>query len=431
MDEEIAQMRNPLAKKLDADGISRMMTQEGSHVDSRLDFTVDTGSLGDVTLGIDTDYYKDVRRKEMDASASLSIMNYDFAHFNLFGDEEVICFSLPELFLEDIYIETEDVAGQYNRSMWADPYLFGEMEEDYSINLFPDTPRTEPVHSWQDVRAYLGQCSEHLEECLQKTKIEKAGKGLYRVTFDALEVNYLLRDLLMTYEEVTGQDMYDILSYLQLVNMGDDISFLFEIDGKNCIRRIMLEEPVSLLDDQISLEGEILFQGKKRSIELLRGQFVFTRNDEDEEQLELIWQVDQSLSSDGEEYRMDADMKCKIMDEEVDMKYTSYYDAQYDKFQMNLSMKDDWSVFVIEGGGRFDDIRPGLSYQMELEDFSMTMDGERLFKLSGDIKVEPLRGDIKRSARAGRAFFEMTEEDWNRILNRILAEYNSLWDLIS
>ena len=141
MDREWAQMKNPLAQKLGADEIAQMMAQEGSHVDTMLDFTLDTYGFGDITLGIDTDYYKDMRHKEMDARTSFSIMNYDFAHFNLYGDDEVLCFSIPELFMEDIYIETEDVDEQFNRSMWADSYLFGEMEDSYSIQLFPDTPQ--------------------------------------------------------------------------------------------------------------------------------------------------------------------------------------------------------------------------------------------------------------------------------------------------
>lgn len=428
MDQEWARMRNPLTEKLDVDEIAKMMAEDGSHVNTRLNVTMDTYGLGKITLGVDTDYYKDVHQKQMDARTSLSIMNYDFAHFNFYGDEDVVCFSIPELFLEDIYIENEDVTGQFNRSMWADSYLLGEMEEEHSINLFPDKPRFEAVHDWQELRAYLGTCSEHLEECLQGARIEKAGKGVYRVTFDALEVNYLLRDILLTYEDMTGQDMYDILSCLQLVSMGDDISFLIKIGGGNRIRSITLEEPVSILDNQFNLKGEILFQGRERSIDLIRGQIALT-NEEDEE-LELTWQADQSLSADKDVYRLEGDMKCKVLDEELDLKYSTYFDAQYDEFQVQLFMKDGWSVYRIIGKGRFDEIRPGQGYQMDLEDLSVSMDGEELFNITGDIHVEPLRGNIKRSVEARTAFFEMTERDWNRILDRIDEEYGGLFNML-
>lgn len=429
MDREWEQMRNPLAEKLDADGIAKRMAEAGSHINTRLDFTMDTYFLGDVTIGIDTDFYKDVRNKEMDARTSFSIMNYDFAHFNLYGDEEVLCFSIPELFLEDIYIETEDIAEQYNNSIWADPYMFGELDEGYSIDLFPDAPPADSVHSWQEVREYLGKCSDHLEPCLEGARIEKAGKGMYRVTFDGIEVNYLLRDLLQTYEDMTGQDMYDMISCLQLVSMGEDISFLLKIDGKGHIRSIELEDPVSILDNQMEVEGEILFNGYKRSIDLLQGELVITKC-EDNEKLELIWQVDQWINPDGDEYQVEADMKCKVVDEEVNLKYTGTYDARYDEFEAKLSMKDGWSVYNIWGNGRLHDIRPGWGYEMELEEFSMTVDGEELFRLSGDIAVETFYGSIDRSAEARKALFGMSEDDWYRVFERIDEEYDSLWNLL-
>lgn len=427
MDREWEQMRNPLARKLDADGIAKRMAEIGSHINTRLDFTVDTYTFGDVTLGIDTDFYRDAVNKEMDAQTNFSIMNFEFAHFNLYGDEDVLCFSIPELFLEDIYIETGDVSKQYNNSMWADSYMFGEMDEEYVIDLFPDTPQYESVHSWQDIREYLGKCSENLEPCLAGARIEKAGKGMYRVSFDGTQVNYVLRDLLQTYEDMTGQDMYDMLSCLQLVSMGEDIEFLIKMDGKGRIRSIELENPVSILDHQMDVEGEILFNGEERSIDLLQGELVFTSHEDDEE-LEFIWQVDQWIGSD--EYQVEADMKCSLMDEEVNLKYTGAYDARNDEFEAKLSMKDDWSVCNILGNGRFHDIRPGWGYEMELEEFSMTMDGEELFSLSGDIEVETFQGGIERSAKAKNAFFEMTMEDWYRVMERIDEEYDSLWNML-
>lgn len=429
MDSEWAQMRNPLAKKLGTDEIAKMMAQTGSHVKTRLNFAMDTYSFGDITLGVDTDYYKDMWRKEIDAETSFSIMNYDFAHFNFHGDEDVICFSIPELFLEDIYIETGDVAEQFNKSMWADPYLFGEMDEGYTLDLFPDTPQAEPVQSWQELREYLGDCSDHLENCLKGAEIQKAGKGQYRVTFDALEVNYLLRDLIQTYEDMTGQDMYDLLSCLQLVSMGDDINLLIRIDNKNRIKSIVVEDPISILDNQMKLEGEILFNGYKHSIDLLQGELLFTRYDDDES-LEIIWQVDQWMNTDGDEYQVEADMKCTLMDEEVNLKYTGNFDSKYDEFEINLSMKDDWTVCNICGNGSFDDIRTGKSYEMDLEKFTVTMDGEELFNITGDIMVEPPDGNIRQKVEARKALFEMTEDDWDRILYRIDEEYESLWNML-
>lgn len=161
---------------------------------------------------------------------------------------------------------------------------------------------------------------------------------------------------------------------------------------------------------------------------MIRGQLVFRNEDDDE--IELIWQIDQELSSGGDTYDMEMDMKCIAFEEEVDLKYTVCFDTKYDEFQMDLSMKDEWGVYKFLADGKFDDIRQGQSYEMDLNNLSVEMDGEELFKVTGDITVEPLRGNIKRSVEARRALLEMTEDDWERIFDRVDEEYGSLWDLL-
>lgn len=70
----------------------------------------------------------------MSADTSLSVMNYEFAHLNLYADEEALCFSIPELFLENMYIENEDVVSQYNSSIWTDVTGYSDME-DFSFDF--------------------------------------------------------------------------------------------------------------------------------------------------------------------------------------------------------------------------------------------------------------------------------------------------------
>ena len=88
---EAGEMRNPLAEKIGADQIRRMLVEEGVHLDTRMNVTTDT-FLGQVTLGVDTDYEVDRREKEMAASTRLSVMNYELANMELYGDEENLCF---------------------------------------------------------------------------------------------------------------------------------------------------------------------------------------------------------------------------------------------------------------------------------------------------------------------------------------------------
>lgn len=113
-----------------------MMAQEGFSANSRLNMTFDTGDyfLGELTFGVDTQCEKDMQRKEMSSATVLSMMNYEFGHVEIYGDNEKFCFSVPELLLENLYIENENVLDQYNHSYWAD--MFGkESGDDFSIDL--------------------------------------------------------------------------------------------------------------------------------------------------------------------------------------------------------------------------------------------------------------------------------------------------------
>lgn len=137
--EEIEEMRNPLAEKAGVGAVRQMMAEEGFSADTRLNVTFDTGRdlFGELTLGVDTEYDKDVTEKEMSFEAALSMTNYEFGHVELYGDKNVLCFSCPEFLIDGMYIENENVLAQYNDSLWGS-YL-GDIEgTDFSIKLFED-----------------------------------------------------------------------------------------------------------------------------------------------------------------------------------------------------------------------------------------------------------------------------------------------------
>ena len=72
---EMEEMKNPLAEKMGVDEMRRLFLTEGNHTDTRLNITFETDFLGEVTLGVDTDYSIDREAKEMSAATELSVMN--------------------------------------------------------------------------------------------------------------------------------------------------------------------------------------------------------------------------------------------------------------------------------------------------------------------------------------------------------------------
>lgn len=422
---EIDQIRNPMVEKIGSDDLLLMMEEDGYHMDTKLDFTMDLPMMGDTTLGIDTDFYKDMQAKELNADTSLSMFNYDFAHLNIYANDEVFCFSVPELFMEDMYIDNENVVSQFNDSILADFSSISDAEE-FSIDFFPDKDERITMRDWKSFSTAFEKTESDLAACKDAMTLEKVEKGLYRVTFPQKEMNRLVKNYMQEYSEfyeMTGDvDYFD--DYDNWIT--SDVSILFEISSGNRIESIMLEEPVNMLDGDAAVTGEIFFIGENRSIDKIQGKI--SVDGVDGETREIICQVVQDVADD--DYQVNVDVKYSDGYSDGRIKYVMDCDAVNDKFEMTLSVKDDIDSLgvVLEGG--WDDIVKGERVKFELDKLTFSMDDEELFKVRGDIEIEPIKDKIEPSVEPKTAFFEMTMSDWEDIIYELDNEYGSLLDAL-
>lgn len=432
---EAEEMKNPLAEKIGTDGIRRMLAEEGSHLDTRLNVTLGdffVGSmLGDVTLGVDTDCEVDRQEKEMSASTSISVMNYELASLEMYGDREKRCFSIPELYMEDVYIENENVQRQYNRSLWAS--VFGEAEgDDFSIDLFPDAwlfGDEEGVG-----KAFFNEYADEIAECRRHMTMEKAGKDLYRVSFDELYFNELIRQVLYDYVDFTKvgrDDAMGILSYFDVISNADEISFLLEINSANRIESIRVEEPLSLCGGKVRISGDIYFLGEEHSIDKMQGMFT-VKNEQREErkETEIVWQTTQSLELD--DYRMESDIKYSFTEngetQGLKLGYELECDGRKNSFDGEFSVKEagnDMEI-VMQASGGFSHITEGESFDLELDELLLSADDEELVLIRGDIGLSPLKRRVRQNVKAKKAFFEMSDREWESIFQKVYRDYENL-----
>lgn len=427
---ESEEMKNPLAEKLGADQIRQMLVEEGAHLDTKMNVTTDT-FLGQITLGVDTDCEVDRQEKEMAASTSVSVMNYELGSLELYGDEENLCFSIPELYLENVYIENENVLDQYNHSMWVD--LFGKAEgDDFSIDLFPDAwlfGDEEGVGS-----AFLKEYADEIAECRRHMTMEKAGKDLYRVSFDELYFNELVRQFLYDYVDFSKagrEEVMGILSYFDVISGADKISFLLEINGANRIESIRVEEPLSLCEGRIKVSGDIYFLGEERSIEKMQGMLtVRSEQQEEKKETEIVWQTTQSLELD--DYQVESDIKCGITENgetrNVRLGCELECDGRKNSFDGELSVKDTTDDFevVLQASGGFSHINKGESFDLELDELLLSADNEELLLIRGEAGLSPLKRRVRENVKAKTAFFELSEQEWNKIFDRVYRDYEYL-----
>ena len=437
---EIEEMKNPLTEKAGIGAVRQMMAQKGFSADSKLNVTVETGDyyLGEITLGVDTECDKDMVRKEMASSTTLSMMNYEFGHMEIYGDDENFCFSVPELLLEDMYIENEYVLSQYNDSFWGE--MFGEVEEngvlvergesfDYSIDLFHD----QWIFADEEgaVSAFLEEYASEIEECRRHMTIEKAGTDLYRVSFDPLYFNELVRQVLYDYVDysVAGREQaMGMLSYFDII-ANEDISFLLEINRENRIESIRIEEPLLLCQGDLQISGDFYFLGAERSIDKIQGKIgIKTEQEEETSEEEVTWQVMQSLVSD--EYRAESNIRYSISQngekQNLGLDIDLGCDGRKDSFETDISCKTPFGVLDLTAEGGLSHIQKGESFDLELDEVQLLVDDEELLLIRGEVGVEPLSRRVKQNVKPKTAFFALSEDDWYTWMGDVLDEYDYL-----
>lgn len=424
---EVEQAKNPLLDKIGFDGLMSMMHEDGSHTESSLNFSAELPFFGTTTIGIDTELYKDIDARELSAVTKLSLMNYEFAQLLIAADKDVFCFSVPELFIENMYIDNENVVSQYNRSIFAKSGFSSDLEE-FSIDLFGDKEKKTVLDIMGGLGTVRDQFAQELGACREKMELEKAGKGLYRVSFPAKETDRLFQSYVRNYQDVYGmeKEMEMLLECGELIS--SDIALLFEIDRQNRIESIILEEPVEMLDGRCLAGGEIFFLGEDRSIDKIQGKISLEVSGASEKK--VFWQV--QLAPEENLYRFDMDLKlAEDVETVAKVKYTVNCDAAEDVFDMTFAWEDGKEDFGFEAAGSIDEVVSGESLKIDLEEALLCIDGEEMCKLTGDILIEPLCDEVRTDVKAKTAFFEMTGADWADILDKIDKKYrsllNSLW----
>lgn len=436
---EAEALKNPIHEKLGTEELYRMFFTEGFQTDTKMNVTFAT-FLGDVTLGVDTDFAKDMKKKELSSSTALSIMNYEFGHLDVYADRENLCFSVPELFVEDFYLENEDVLSQYNDSLWAQDWLFGEAGgDDFSIDLF-----SAPWYYTDEEdagKAFLKRYAEEIQTCRRNMTLEKAGNGLYRIRFEGSSFTYLiwqvLSDQLNDNINVLRPYQEEILGFLCYFDAGsspEEISFLLELDGADRIESIRLEHPLSLGNGAVRIDGDVYFLGGKNSLERMQGRITYDdKNDEVYREHEVVWQLVRNLEQGA--YQMESEAKYSVLKD--DKKFTTKlegdfsYDGPKNSFQAGTALNIQDTDFAWEISGDFSHIRKGEGFQLKLDEARHTVDGEQTMLVKGEIDLRPLSRKVKQIAKPKTAIFSMSETAWGKILEKIDEEYGYLWEIMA
>ena len=410
--QEIAQVQIPADSQPDWTGVAQMFGEEGGHMKNRWNVSSDvfTEWLGQsITLGVDMDSYLDKKAKQMSGNVALSVMNNNLLDMDIYAEQDTICFSVPALFLEDMYFSSQNIVSQYNRSLWADYRRLDS--EDFSIDLFQ-------TYSYMDGEQFTQNYAEELAALRQKISMEKAEKGLYRIILPQAEAEALLQAVSET------EDLKQEIPCKQFLQ--DDVKLLLELDENKRIESIVLEEPVAILDGKETLEGEVFFLGEERSIDKVQGKIVATENGE--EALRLVAQI--IPTAEDTTYGMEVAVKCTSNGQLSRIDYQREYDSDTAKFQIEATVDTQEESVAVQAAGAFEEVAAENTLHLNLEGLSVSMDGKNLYKVTGELLAEPLQEKVVRTVEAKTDFFAMTEQDWEEIALQIINKYGTLWEAL-
>lgn len=321
-----------------------------------------------ITLGIDVESMRDVEAKRLQTSLIFSVSNTDLAEITTYGDEKKIMLAMPDFFRQNLSFQTTHIEQQYNQSLWAEK--FGKMEEEeISIDLFAGEDKAEKeidieqlINKWKEMdteKITIEELEEAVDYCTQ-----------YRIVLPQELVESIV-------ETESTQD-----SGQKTEELASDVALLVSMDKNNRIMQIKFEEPVLISiggKKPISVSGSMMFLGEERSI--------------DDIAVRCEWDIP-----------MDA--------LELDEKTKEALEVFGNKsgLQDNIEFVTDMNI-ALDGND--------ISVVADLNKLTISVDRLGTYKITGSVKAEPLKEEIRPLEGETISLFEITEEEYEDLTTQI------------
>lgn len=411
-----------------------------------------SGSLSNVDVEVDavTDY------KEKMAEFGLSVGAYGFSvDVGSFAVADNTLYVSAPLLFEDVYsLNLTNLGRDFNNSAWS--ALMNEtLPEDYSLTLFPDKNSSQngEQSSGESVlqKLFLNHAttSEDGVQCevlKQKRTFTIGGTsaeyGGVRVTMDHDSYNEsmeAMRDAFLASDEYmdfmkgyiaayAGDDgefeeyWEEAVDTMFSLRFEQDFVLDFYLDKKGRIINISTPEDVAVSSEYVELESlavDIGFAGTERTLDSIEGGVYVQSGDE------ILYMGISRTAALTEEYYSE-DLTLCIQsdggDDEITFRYTNDWGYADRSFDLEMTFEVPESSLGFCADGSFMEIVKGEGYTVRIAHSAVTIDGEDLLLLTGEIMTE-LAEDAIEVPDDATNLLEMSESD---IMN-LLYGYSSLY----
>ncbi|MCM1387316.1 MAG: hypothetical protein NC231_08320 [Bacillus sp. (in: Bacteria)] len=318
-----------------------------------------------VTLGIDTQLTRDGGAHRLQAAVALSVMNMKLAKLEVYGDDDTIVAAVPTIWEEHFAFDTKRVDEQYRGSIWEEK--LGKIDNcpEVSIDLFEEKQDS----SWEDMLL-------HCQEMLSELEIERLEEETALAFPEKDNIMYQCSKYRVVLPVSTIPEIKDAMGDAS----EDNMILLVWVDEDKRIVQIALDEPFSIAGGELT--GTVSFVGEDRRIDDI------IVNMQMESPVDVS-QIDSSLLSEFgvemSEYTVETKMKAEA-----------------------LYQEDDNSVTI------------------DFDELTVSVASVGTVKIKGSLTMEPLQEEIAKPEENIIRLFEMTEDEYDMLEERL---YRKMWSL--
>ena len=373
-----------------------------------------------LTVGFDILHESDYPNEVSNTNVAVSVYNIPLVEADITLDKDMWYIAFPEI-MEEIYSVNGATLGQdYNACEWAYEYLGLMVDENYVWQGFAG-----PAYSGEVTAEFDAMISKDIDRIKENMVVEEeddpdmdgvsSAKEYLRVVLKKDDINELFENLMDFYEEsgLAGtQEMY-------FPELAEDIELLAALDKKGRIVAISGQNPITFTEEVMGeWEYGFLFSGKENVTD--RTVITFDINMEGTSASAIVEY--EKTEKDGvyeNEFSMvmTADDSAETFVMEIG--YEREWDQKEKKFKDFMEMSMEGETISMEMKGSFKDIVAGKQFTLDLGKFTLDVEGEELFKLTGELIVAPFEGEVKVPEESVN-IFTLSETEMEGLLTEII-----------
>lgn len=452
MAKELAAYQNSVVTDIGLIELNQQKSTKPIHTNVDLSFTDPESSGTFNNISVEVDAVTDYSKKMAEYDLSLGTYGIEMNVGKMVAANNTLYLSVPVAFQDQVYsLDLTNLGRDFNQSAWAE-ILDTKLPEDYSLTLFEDTDVTESIKNAGEMGELYTLFQKQGKVIASATKIETLKEkrelsldedfveyGGVQVTVDKDAYNQAMETLcddilnsnyyaeFMRGYETTFRGDFDELKeqmdsaieHIFGTRFEQDIVLDFYLDKKGRIVNISTPEDLEISSEYTNLDYlsvDITFSGTERALDCIEGGVYLQAGEEI-----LYFGISRMAEITEDSYIEDLTfvLQDNRSSDEITFGYTGSWGYEDQSYEMQMEMNTPESSLGLSANGAYTDIEKGERYTIEIDNATITIDGEDLLLMTGSMTTEPAKNEIEVPENTTNVL-EMSEGDITNLLYGIL-----------